>query len=184
MSGYRDDQEAARLRIDSLEDQLREHQNEIEQHREDLAARDREIARLGRELRSAGTTRVFPIRRRTSGARFMVAGAMTAATLAGTIGFLSVHRAVTPPTVTFAEFRPPNVPLTMPVVGRRGDGPDARPVDARTDAIVRARHMEDLDRILTSNASRNDLHALRDECLRTNDDRCVVAADKFLGTGD
>jgi uncharacterized coiled-coil protein SlyX len=174
MSRYRDDQEAARHRIESLEDKLRVQDTELEEHREELAEREREIVRLSRELRCAGTARIGPYRR-TSGARFVVAGAMSAAIVAGTIGFLSVHRTVTPPTVTFAEFRPPNMPLATP---RMDHG------DARTDAIVRARHIEALDRILTSNASIDDLRTLRNECARTNDEPCLVAADKHLSPSD
>ena len=98
MSQYRDDQEAARHRLESLEEKLAERDAELELHKNEIAERDREISRLSHELRSAGTTRIT-MPRRTSGARFMVAGAMSAVLVAGLLGFVSpsIARAPRPP---------------------------------------------------------------------------------------
>jgi uncharacterized coiled-coil protein SlyX len=113
MSQYRDDQEAARHRLESLEEKLAARDAELESHKQEIAERDREISRLARELRSAGTQRIVTSRR-NSGARLMVAGAMSAAIVAGMIGFLSVRRAAVEPMVTFAELPSPQLPLAAP----------------------------------------------------------------------
>src|SRR5262245_7937401 len=50
MSQYRDDRDAARLRIEALEDQVKARDAELEAQGMTLAAREAEIARLRREL--------------------------------------------------------------------------------------------------------------------------------------
>jgi hypothetical protein len=128
---YRDDQEAARHRLESLEEKLAERDAELEQHKHEIADRDREISRLAHELRGAGTARIV-MSRRNSGARFMVAGAMSAALVAGLLGFVSVHRTTMAPAVTFAELPPPMMPLAAP----RLDVP--RPALTLADPIAKA----------------------------------------------
>jgi hypothetical protein len=167
---YRDDQEAARHRLESLEEKLAERDAELEQHKDEIAERDREIARLARELRTAGTARIVAPRR-NSAARFVVAGAMSSAVIAGMIGFLSVHRAATRE-VTFADFPPPTMPLAAPRTD--SETPTLMLADPLPDAVLgaeaqlgeREQARQLLDKVVSGTYSREELQRLSQLCKR------------------
>ncbi len=199
MSQYRDDQEAARHRLESLEETLAARDAELEQHKNEIAERDREISRLARELRSAGTARIIAPRR-AAGMRFMVAGAMSAAIMVGMIGFLSVHRtAVVAPTVTFADFPPPTMPLAAPRLDNRSLA--TTPGDEALDKALKkelAEAMREHDQESQANerrapdalklkawagkASIDEVRSLVQRCMRQGDEECVERADEIRKT--
>jgi uncharacterized coiled-coil protein SlyX len=173
MSQYRDDQEAARHRIASLESKLAERDDDLAAHQRQISERDQEIARLSRELRSAGTARITPIRR-PSATRFVVAGAMSAALAAGMVGLLNVRRPAPPPSVpavTFAE-PPPRVPLA--------ESPSvvfAEPPPAGDEAS----QMRALNAKASSGAAtRNELKLLKAICGHLGDQECRERAAALL----
>ena len=159
MSGYRDDQEAARLRIEGLESRVAERDAEIAARDAELGAREQEIARLGRELRRVGTARVSS-RRRAPVTGIVVAGAMAAAIGLGAFGFLGVHHEAparhVEPVVTFTDL----------------------PVDR---GVEKARLAEKAAR---GQASRAELQRLQAICARMDDEPCRARAEALLAALD